>query len=172
MKVELFVAKPTYAKAVRVDSVNMADIAEMVKGQLFSYASNGHTGEPFIRIESNHGHIKVRSGMWVVNNGRGWVAMTDLNFHRRFVHSGEEPAEWEEIPESQQKITRPAAQFRKDVEARVEQLRESPNKKLKKIVDDVIPDPVVTPEQLRKAVQEHSESVDEEVARLKRELGW
>lgn len=85
LETEIYQTKPELVWAARVTSKNLAAIAERTGGELFSYATkNGYTGVPFVKLQSAQGTTNAKPGMWVVYNGNRWIAMTSVNFQKKY----------------------------------------------------------------------------------------
>lgn len=70
-------------EALQLTATNMAEAAEL-SGALLEWSRRY---DAFVLLlESPNGGRKTvaREGMWLVSNGKGWVAMTELNFKRKF----------------------------------------------------------------------------------------
>lgn len=83
-EMEIYQTKPELVWVVRVTGKNLEAIAERTGGELFSYATKKYTGVPFVKLQSAQGSTNAKPGMWVVYDGKRWIAMTSVSFHKKF----------------------------------------------------------------------------------------
>lgn len=84
LDIETYVTRRRTARVLHVSLDNLAEAAALSGGRIFSWEHNREKGEPHFVLESDYGRIKVKVGMWLVNNGRGWIGMSDYNFQKKY----------------------------------------------------------------------------------------
>jgi hypothetical protein len=80
-----FVTRVQRVQAVQVTRENIAELALLVGAEL----GWGRTfDEAFLLLETEMGKTNVRPGMWMVKNEKGWLAMRDDTFRKKYTEEG------------------------------------------------------------------------------------
>lgn len=77
---KLFQVRIQQVQAIRVSEHNIRVASSLANGTIIWTEED----QPYIRLHTKQGTVKVKIGMFLVKTSTGWVGMTAKNFHNKY----------------------------------------------------------------------------------------